>query len=67
MSVTVAIRARGTSVFDVDLEVIEKLRKFHRDHPDISQEFLNKELNRSLNEMVLRMEREYYGQELNSL
>jgi hypothetical protein len=63
----IAIRARGTNVFHIELETIERLRKFHKDFPDISQEFLNRELNRALNEMVSRMEQEYFGQELSSL
>jgi hypothetical protein len=60
----ITVRARGTNAFHIELETIQRLRKFHKAHPDIDQNFLDRELNIALNKMVSRMEREYYGLEL---
>ena len=59
----IAVRARGTNAFHIDIDVIKRLRKLHKALPDISQELLDRELNRALIKMMARIESEYNGQE----
>jgi len=48
-------------IFTINNDVIALIGKFRRLNPDIDTEFFNRELNRTLVEMIDRIDDEYHG------
>lgn len=46
----------------INMETLERIRNFQSAHPDIDNEFLSKELNTAIVEMLFRIEREFNGE-----
>ncbi len=51
------------TIFTLDKSTIDRVLEFRKSHPEIGADFINKEINAAINEVVYRMEREADAQE----